>query len=218
MYIARLLVGGDDSPLPIRNTYVGLQDLYAAGKSNTSTYPPIENRPRVDAQVSVTEPKKVFPVDRLRWLTTLGRMSPPDLRLHVTNDIHTIVQFRVIDFGMENCQLAIRLPPREIQLPEPFVFPIGINALHLEVCELEAPKALDIFKLSYATRPKCVKPLGTLVVSPGGEAKLPEFPCEWSEHHAFEISCAKESPACMLDVRATQYDTWGAFMYQHQTV
>ncbi|TCD71632.1 hypothetical protein EIP91_007379 [Steccherinum ochraceum] len=218
MYIARLLVYQEERPLPIRNTYVGLDDLYAVGKVNTSTYAPIENRPRVDAQVSISEPKKVFPVDRLRWLSTMGRMSPPDLRLHVTDDMHTIVQFRVIDYGMERCQFAIRLPPRDVELPDPFVFPSGVNALHLNICELDAPEQIDVFKLTYATRPRCAKPLGAVVVSPGGEAKLPEFPCKWSEHHAYEISCAEDSPACMLDVRATQYDTWGAFMYQYQTV
>lgn len=123
--------------------------------------------------------------------------------------IHTIAQFRVIDYGMERCQLAIRLPPRDIALPEPFVFPSGINSLHLNVCKLDAPDLIDVFKLSRSTQPKCTEEPTTVVVTPGGEAKLPEFPCKWSEHHAYEISCAEDSPACSLDVRATQFESWG---------
>ncbi|KAH8078057.1 hypothetical protein BXZ70DRAFT_689650 [Cristinia sonorae] len=220
LYIARLFLSTADNgkPLPVANTYVGLDDLYASGRVNASVYPPIKNRARVDAQISASEPNKVFPVDRLRKLSELGRISPPDLRLRVENDIHTIVQFRVIDYGMERCQLAIHLPERGANLSEPFIFPIGVDFLHLNVCKLDSTELIDVFKLSYNTRPQCVENLGTVVVSPGGEAKLPEFACKWSEHHAFEISCAEKSPACVLDVRATQYDTWGAFMYQYQTV
>ena len=82
-----------DSPatahLPIRNPYVGLAELYAPalGNATPGTYAPIVNAPRVAAQVSRTEPARVWPEDEHRWLSALGTMSPPDRHLLVTDDV-----------------------------------------------------------------------------------------------------------------------------------
>ncbi|KAI0077305.1 hypothetical protein K474DRAFT_1596395, partial [Panus rudis PR-1116 ss-1] len=221
-YTARVLTSGADSvlgELEVRNTYVGLEELYAEGVVKSSRYEPLINRPRVIAQVTSVEPNKIYPVDQLRKLSDVGRLSPPDFHLQVSPNTSTISQFRVLDFGMERCQLAIRLPAANATLEYPFAFQSGAEGdVRLDICKLQTdPKRpLDARKLSWRSKPRCAKKVGTLVVRPGAEATLAEFSCRWGEHHAFEVTCA--DPECLLDVRGTQFEPWGVFMYQHQTV
>ena len=121
----------------------------------------------------------------------------------------TILQFRTIDFGMESCQLVLRLPALDDSLPDPFNFHGEDGVAVLDVCELEADDLLDLPKLTWASRPSCRKNVGTFVVTPGGEASLPQFPCKWASLHSFEVSCSPHSPDCSVDVWSSQHTTWG---------
>ncbi|KAI0078580.1 hypothetical protein K474DRAFT_1641210 [Panus rudis PR-1116 ss-1] len=223
-YLARLLLDNTAvafGELEVRNTYVGMDELYSLGIVNSSQYPPMINRPRVNAHVSKAEPNKVFPVDELREVTDAGRVSPPDRRLIVSGDVTTIAQFRVLDFGMERCQLAISLPRLGQETSHPFVFQGNPDTgVRLDVYELQADKKLPLeaAKLSWRSKPKRGQRVGTIVARPGAEEKLPEFPCKWGEHHAFEVTCAG-GEKCMIDARAAlQSENWGVYMYQYQTI
>ncbi|KIK02520.1 hypothetical protein K443DRAFT_131791 [Laccaria amethystina LaAM-08-1] len=52
----------------------------------------------------------------------------------------------------------------------------------------------------------------------GGEVQMKPFPCKSGAFLAFEISCAPESPDCGIEVWSNQNETWGAFLYQFQTI
>ncbi|KZT04283.1 uncharacterized protein LAESUDRAFT_682844 [Laetiporus sulphureus 93-53] len=210
------LSGPSTDEFEFRNPYIGLDELYASGRVNASRYDPIVNVPRVAAQVSSTEPNKVGVEDEHRYLSNFGTMTPLDRHLQVSSTIHTILQFRTMDYGMESCALALRLPSPEdsesLQLAE------GARDVHLDVCALDVSRQLKPRSLSWATRPRCQTHVGTLVAGPGEEVRFPEFPCSWGSLHTYEISCSADSPDCLVDVWATRNGTWGIFMYQYQTV
>lgn len=93
IYVARAIFNTSSlsiAKLELRNTYVGLDELYASGTVNSSTYDPIVNRPRFAAQVSSAEPNKVFPDGDRRVVSSYGLLSTPDHRLHVSSDVSFI--------------------------------------------------------------------------------------------------------------------------------
>lgn len=122
---------------------------------------------------------------------------------------HTIAQFRVIDFGMEDCSLTLRLPSANEPLEgtEPFNFnPTSA----LDVFRLNAPKALDVRTLSYRSRPPVAEKTAAVLVRAGEEIEITRFPCKWASLHTFELACSAGSD-CLIDVWSTQNKTWGAY-------
>jgi len=196
--------------LEFRSPYRGLDDLYSSGETNSSKHDPIENVPRVAALVNSEDPVKVYPLDEHRWLSAYGTVTPLDRHLRVSATMHTILQFRVMDYGMERCALALRLPSRS-DSDKP-------DTVSLDLCALDVPRQLDPHTLSWSTRPPCRSVVGTLRGSGGEEVRLPEFSCKWGSLYTYEVSCAPESPLCDVDVWADRNGTWGVFMYQFQTV
>ncbi|KAI0329479.1 hypothetical protein GY45DRAFT_862645 [Cubamyces sp. BRFM 1775] len=205
--------------LEFASPYHGLAELYSSGTINASRIEPILNTPRVVAQVFSDRPKELAPVgEHDLFNKVFGTLSPHEKHLHVSKNTRTIAQFRVIDFGMEECSLVIRLPGDEdrIESKEPFLFnPLSV----LDVYQLDAPKPIDVRTLSYNTRPPTKRKLATVSPRAGEETSLlpSTFPCAWSTLHTFEIACSEGSD-CLLDVWSSQNTTWGVYMYQHQTV
>ncbi|CCL98203.1 uncharacterized protein FIBRA_00197 [Fibroporia radiculosa] len=222
LHVFRIILGLVDGSIAeleaeYRNPYVGLAELYASGRVNALHYGPITNVPRVAQQVSRSEPRKVFQeaVHR-RWLGQFGTVSPNDRRLHVSNDLHTILQFRTMDYGMERCQLALRIPSSMDQ--QDFTLNDSSGRARLDVCILDATAPLNPRTVSWANRPQCSGTARTLVAGPGEEARLAEFPCPWGSLHTYEVSCAGDASQCEIDVWANRNGTWGIFMYQHQSI
>jgi len=221
-YIARLLVLEDVNPntLKIKSSYINLDELYDPqwGIVNSSHHNPIVNLPRVAASVARSDPHRTPPLDQHRPLTPYGVMELPDRHLQLHPDINTIYQFRVIDWGMERCQLALKLPALNETLIEPFNFHGDDEMVMVDVCELETSHMLDLWTLSWSNRPTCRKHVGTLAARPDQEVVLPEFPCELASIRSFEISCAAQQHDCEIDIWSSQDRNWGLFMYQHQTI
>ncbi len=110
---------------------------------------------------------------------------------------------------MEKCQLALRLPALDDELPDPFLFEGDDSGVAmLDVCELDASNLLNLPSLTWSNRPACQKRVGTFAASPGKEVRLQDFPCNWGTLHSYEISCATPSN-CMVDVWSNQNTTWG---------
>ncbi|EPS93648.1 hypothetical protein FOMPIDRAFT_1026461 [Fomitopsis schrenkii] len=195
--------------LEFRTPYRGLDDLYGSGEANSSKHDPIENVPRVAAIVNSEHPDKVYPQDEHRRLTAYGTVTPLDRHLRVSSTYHTILQFRVMDYGMERCALALRLPSNEDGDPK---------SADIELSVLDVSPQLDPSTISWSSRPASRNVVGTLRASSGEEVRLPEFPCRWGSLYAFEVSCAPGSPTCDVDVWADRDGTWGVFMYQFQTI
>ncbi|PPR06250.1 hypothetical protein CVT24_000922 [Panaeolus cyanescens] len=208
----------DPDTMELRNPYIGLDELYSFQSIKPSAYAPIINEPRMAAQVSPAEPKKVFPFDEHRWLSDFGRLSPPDRRTKVTSDVHTIAQFNVLDYGMEKCALAVRLPNRGDVLPHQYTLPTSRDTVRLNICQLDAHRPLKERTLSWATKPACSRDLGVIEAKVGGEVEMQPFYCKSGDYLTYQISCAEESFGCDIDVWTNQNQTWGLFIRQYQTV
>ncbi|KAF9476012.1 hypothetical protein BDN70DRAFT_863897 [Pholiota conissans] len=226
-FIARLLLDTKESiqafeNLEFKNPYVGLDALYGSQKINASHYAPLVNEPRLAVQVSPAYPNKVFPIDAHRWLSDFGLLSPPDRRFKVSNNkeapVHTIVQFNVLDYGMEYCSLIIRLPRRENTLPHPFTVPTTSNAVPLRICEVAAERPLKQSLISWSTRPSCLRDLGIVKARIGDEVELERFVCKIGTFLGYQISCADSSLQCDIDVWTNQNETWGIFIKQYQSI
>lgn len=131
------------------------------------------------------------------------------------------MQFRAMDFGMENCAIGFRLPPLPEDESDPQALKLADNSgeMRLDVCKSDLLAPLDVPSLSFSSRPARREPAGTVVVKAGAQtAMLPGFPCTWASYHTYEVSCASETPKCMLDVCSNENATWGFVMYQYQTI
>ncbi|CAA7264996.1 unnamed protein product [Cyclocybe aegerita] len=199
--------------MEFRNPYFGLDELYAQHRFQSSVYPKIVNEPKLAAQISSAEPDKVFPVDLHQWLSDFGRLSPPDRRLQVSKDIHTIIQHNVLDYGMEKCAIAIRLPARGDSLPHPYTLPPAGDTVRLSICELDAKRPLKERTLSWSQRPPCVRQLAPVDAKIGGEIELEPFACKSGSYLTYQISCAEDSPGCNVDVWMNHNQTWGTHTF-----
>ncbi|RPD52401.1 hypothetical protein L226DRAFT_259130 [Lentinus tigrinus ALCF2SS1-7] len=221
LYISRIMdtVYADLSTdeLEFANPYHGLDALYRSGTIESSKIDPIQNIPRVVAQVFPGRPKELAPVgEHDLFNKAFGTLSPHEKHLQVSPDVHTIAQFRALDFGMEECSLVIQLPGNgdHIESKEPFLFhPLSV----FEVFRPDAPKPLDVRKLSYSTRPPRKEKIATVTPRAGEETPITRFPCAWGTLHTFEVACGSTSD-CLVDIWSSQNTTYGIYMYQHQTV
>ncbi|KAM5531441.1 hypothetical protein V8D89_014898 [Ganoderma adspersum] len=200
--------------LEYADPYIGLAELYASGRVNSSPIDPILIRPRVSAQVYVDEPDKLAPRgERDYWHETWGMLSPHERHLHVTPNVHTIVQFRAIDFGMEDCHLVFTLPPLGFPLEDRAFFAMN-PASHFDVFRFAAARPLDMKVLSYRTRPKREEKVATLQARLDGDTEIHRFECPRGSLHVFEVACA-EGEECMVDVWSSQNTT---YEYMHETM
>lgn len=190
LYIARMLLfhRPSEDELEFRNPYIGLNELSSSEEARPSKYDRIVNLPRLAAHVSWVEPDLVMPFDVHRWLTDFGYVSPPDRQLQVSSAVHSILQFGVMDYGMERCSLAIRLPSRGDALPHPYSLKDVADTVRLDVCELDAKRPLDERTLTWNNRPTCIRDLGILDAKVGGEVQMDSFPCKSGDFLAYEMS------------------------------
>jgi len=204
--------------LPFANPYINLDGLYHSGRINSSKIEPFINKPRISAQVFSDRPDELSPKGRGIVLDRYGTLSTNERRLWVDATTHTILQFRTIDFGMEKCSLAIRIPYSDGELEGGARFSLGEGS-KLDIYALDEPKSINVQRLSWASRPPRRERVATVEPKSGEEITVSWFACPWSSLNTFEIACADgQTVDCMVDVWTSQNKTWGAFMYQHQTV
>lgn len=144
----------------------------------------------------------------------------------------TITQFRVIDYGMENCTLALTIPPH---VHSGFVISdLEEDFSHVDVWALSSIDKLDLRHLSWNTKPACTTYLGTLAAAYGSMHYLPSFLCPTGSYQTFELSCLKAN--CHIDVTSLERRAFGMhdfhrfisfhvlmpcsglYMLQHQTI
>ncbi|KAF8193014.1 hypothetical protein BJ912DRAFT_807873, partial [Pholiota molesta] len=128
------------------------------------------------ALVNATSPLQVFEDDPKRHLTNTGTVSPED-RL-----ISTIVQFRAVDYGMERCELNIRISPSTTKL---LTRPTKISLYQLASAE----HPLDTKALSFSNRPSRLATVAIIPITPSSSVQWKrEFKCAWDSILTFEIS------------------------------
>ncbi|KAI0056930.1 hypothetical protein BV25DRAFT_1995275 [Artomyces pyxidatus] len=203
------------SALEMPSTYISFDLLYDGTVQRNHTMPPIVNLPRTINQVSSLQPSTVFPQWPESWLTVYGIVPINNRRLWVSSDISTIVQFRVLDYGMENCSLALTIPAAGHGEAHLAVSELHEDKAHLDVWALSASTKLDLQTLSWQTRPSRAAHIGRLSASYNQTHQLPSFSCRSGSYQTFELSCA--GSGCGIDVTALSQNDVGLYMLQYQT-
>ena len=112
------------------------------------------------------------------------------------------MQFRAIDYGMENCSLALAEGAAA-----------GLD-VELDVWELaEAPRRLnsnlDVRTLTWASRPARKEHIGVLSVIGGILGETRTFACSSGSYHTLEIACATMR-GCDVDILGVGHGESGA--------
>ncbi len=77
--------------LDFANPYHGLDTLYSSGKINSSKIDPVQNVPRVVAQVFPDRPKELAPVgEHDLFNKVFGTLSPHEKHLHVSPNVRAL--------------------------------------------------------------------------------------------------------------------------------
>ncbi|KAG1732943.1 hypothetical protein EDB19DRAFT_1239718 [Suillus lakei] len=200
--------------LPFQNPYLNLEVLYKDSDFRSSTHDPIINNVPVLAQVSNREPQKILPV--FQRYKPVGQDIAPiyERRLIVTREIESIAQFRVLDFGMENCSLSLTVPPRNST--GDLLSTDLSDSVILDVWSLPARHKLDLYNLSWAKLPRPRVHIGHMNASYGKTHQMPSFKCKSQSYQTFAVSCS--SPGCLVNVTGKDMGPSGLYMYQSQTI
>ncbi|KAI0043705.1 hypothetical protein FA95DRAFT_1609153 [Auriscalpium vulgare] len=201
--------------LKVKSPYINFDKIYGNGTRPTTRYAPIPNRARAIGWVSTAKPREVLRDDREYLTNVNGNVPPGGMRISVTPQVSTVVQFRAIDYGMENCTVVVDFPPAP-------------PALTLDVWRLDAPARLDMRSLTYSSRPRRAELVGSVTRHAsaslaerhlGGKTVLPPFDCPSGSYHTFEMACAAGSD-CDLDfvMSGADDDELEIYMLQHQTI
>lgn len=223
------LASGQSLPRP--NQFIGLESV---NRSKPGFVPPkpIVNMPRVLTQVDSVRPEFVYTQDPRRWLSFAGAVTPDDKNFLVNRTVHTIAQFRVLDFGMERCQLMfnISLPSHLAAEDNPLVpfsraFQSSASSpsfsVSIAVSRLAVDRVLDIRTLSWKTRPAKANVVGSYAVAEGSATYTGLFDCPSDSLQTFEFACdGEDSPGneCMLSWWQDLHQTLGVFLVQHPSV
>ncbi|KAJ7650620.1 hypothetical protein FB45DRAFT_731042, partial [Roridomyces roridus] len=183
----------EPTDLKILSPYVNLAELYSQTPLKSSKHKPIVNHARAFVQISSTEPNRIFPPYGLLRPIADGMVPEYQRRLLVTPTISTVAQFRVADFGMEDCSLSITVPP----LNDTTHDHVDESAT-IDIWSLPVEGKLDMLKLSWSTRPTGGTFFGSLPVAYGETHRLAPYRCLSGTYHTFEFRCSK--PDCKIDV------------------
>lgn len=201
-------------PLPFQNPYLNLEILYKDPDFKGSTHDPIINNVPVIAQVSNQEHQKILPPFQRYKSTGETRAPIYERRLIVTHELESIAQFRVLDFGMENCSLSLTVPPRNTT--EDFLYTDLGDSVILDVWSLPARHKLDLYNLSWSKLPRPRVHIGHMNVSYGKTYRMPSFQCKSQSYQTFAVSCS--SPGCLVNVTSKDIGPSGLYIYQSQTI
>ncbi|PPQ64164.1 hypothetical protein CVT24_008799 [Panaeolus cyanescens] len=176
----------DYSSLKRPSPFIGLDKI---ARPEVPTPRTLINYPQQIMQIDAAQPDFVFDDDPRRYMTRNGIVSPEDRLVKVSKYISTIVEFRAIDFGMENCELKLRIPAnataREHGAP--------LEHFFIGVYRLDTNKPLDTKALSYNTAPRRLTNVANIEVSPGKPIDYhANFHCPWDTILTFELSCFGE--------------------------
>ncbi|OBZ67428.1 hypothetical protein A0H81_12746 [Grifola frondosa] len=192
--------------------YIGLDEIARPS-------PPIprqfDNYPILITQVDSAHREKVFDDDARAYMSRIGTITPEDRRVHVSNTVSSIIQFRAIDYGMEFCELRLRMEPGSS-------IAASMNTFMLNVYRLNATVPLDTTEVNYKTRPPRVAKVGVVEVNPTTETVWHErFFCLLDEVLTFELTCtpAADEEGCRAEWWQDKVDPRTAiFITQHSTV
>ncbi|KAJ7591579.1 hypothetical protein C8J56DRAFT_781593 [Mycena floridula] len=145
-----------------------------------------ENFPLLLTQVDSANPDKFFGQYLKKYTASIGTVYPEIRRVQITDTISTIAQFRAIDYGMEICELHVKLN--------------SSTAPALQLHRLEEKNALDSLQLAFNSRPK--RALTLSEIKPSYEAETiwrRNFTCQSEQLLTFELACSPSATGCLLE-------------------
>ncbi|THH13069.1 hypothetical protein EW146_g7116 [Bondarzewia mesenterica] len=172
------------SSLERPSTYIGLDKLTYDRISESHRQ--FANFPFLLTQISKVEPELVWADDSKQKLTSIGSISPDSRRFMLTPEISSVAQFRVVDYGYENCSLNFALQSSAKQLP--------LAGASVDIWSLSMSSSrLDATRLSWTSRPSRREKLGMVMLAPNASVELERtWPCKWGEFQTFEFACAMD--------------------------
>lgn len=109
---------------------------------------------------------------------------------------NTVAQFRVLDYGMERCELLFNVSSAEHLASEsnprvPFdrSFKASSAPAYISVYRLASDIVLDPRSLSWSTKPDVVQFMGDYAVVEGAASHSMSFPCASDSLQTFEFRC-----------------------------
>ncbi|EPQ55669.1 hypothetical protein GLOTRDRAFT_115949 [Gloeophyllum trabeum ATCC 11539] len=177
------------------NQFIGLDKV----ERGQVTYTPFANYPALLTQVDASNPNYVYSDDPLRWKTSRGSISPDDRRVLLTATVSTIAQFRILDYGMERCELMVQVaadqtlgPESSMRLSESFANSSKPEPGCISVWRLDAPEPLDPKRLWWRNKPTRISQVAAFdpQVDP---PSVYRFDCVQDSLHSFEIVAEDES-------------------------
>lgn len=214
----------EDAQPELRSSYVNFDLLYGEGSTlRPAPHAPIVNHVLALAHVSRARAHAVVTRNPGGGMTINGYVPLDARRLWVTDDVSTIVQFRAIDYGMENCSLALAPTPSAEGAAPP---PPADDVFELDVWALaDAPRRpgrrlnanLDVRTLTWASRPARKEHIGTLSVAGGAPGETRMFACPSGSYHTLEIACAT-TRGCDVDILGVGHVESGIYVKQYQTL
>lgn len=148
-------------------------------------------------------------------MAAYGTVPYNDRRLLVEPEISTFVQFRALDYGMENCSLALRIPEYGSDAME--IARVGST---IDVWSLAVDSKVDLQTLSYRTLPRRADKVGSFTPRYNTTEQLPSFACESGTYHAFLLACPQgaRKEDCWVDVTSIKEKPIGLYLVQRQTI
>ncbi|KAG2122840.1 hypothetical protein BD769DRAFT_1360151 [Suillus cothurnatus] len=145
------------------------------------------NFPMSVSLVDRSAPSHVFNDYLATRTTRSGTISPYDRKVHVTQTVSTIFQFRAIDWGMENCELHVALPPMD-------------RPTTLTLYRLNATVPVDISTLSFNVLPPRVAKIDNIVPGKDSLDWHRKLSCAMDDVLVFELGCSEDEPSGSCDV------------------
>ncbi|KAG6919946.1 hypothetical protein DXG01_013295 [Tephrocybe rancida] len=183
------------TPHPLRrpNQYMNLDKVL---KNKTEPFPPLIGYPPILLQIQTSDFRRTMHEDERGHWSELGSIYPDDRHFVVTSQTATIAQFRHLDYGMEHCNLVVKVP-----MPSDFLDP---------ALQIVNPSTIDVWLLDYTDEltpytiwknaPRRKELFATLTLSVEGEATSSEFRCPSGSFSTFEFACSGSyNKPCFVD-------------------
>lgn len=108
------------------------------------------------------------------------------------------MQFRVLDYGMENCALILHLPEHPSNFSSVAISNSEGPPPKIEVWKLSTENRLIPKDVSWNTKPRRINHVGIFEANQGRKIELSTFSCRSGSYQTFELSCT-EYPTCEID-------------------
>ncbi|TBU51886.1 hypothetical protein BD310DRAFT_890241 [Dichomitus squalens] len=177
------------------NQYMNLDRILAG--TNLTIFNPIFNFPSVTLQILNSDSHRRMHEDGKGRPTKFGTVYPDDRHVLVSYETSTIVQFRHLDYRMEQCMLHFQVP-QPIQFFDPKAN--ITEGSHVEVWILDAPTELSRYipgSMEFAPTRKSL--LTTFRFSSIAHTQFGMFFCPSGGFTMLELTCTIGTMPCHVD-------------------